>query len=1400
MPTAQQIERALDKVHDEATFIQDLLIDTLQWPIDPSVKTVEEIAYDWDKEELKAHDLDRRIVDGKVRQIALPACPWGVFIVEFKNPDIFKSGRGMTTPLRQVLAGLVPRQRKSAHLPSFFREHLLFICTHEYKYFRFVHFKDPGASFKTPPLASFGWWPGDSTKTVCNYNLPHLIYLDEKATVDDWLSEWSTAFDVERVTKKFYEDYKQIHALFRDSLKGVSEAADRTWLASVLLNRLMFVYFLQKKGFLDDGNELYLERKLAESKGKDRFHTDFLTPLFFEGFAKPPEKRSDAAKAKLGNIRYLNGGLFLEHLIERKAREAGKTISLPDSVFEQLFKLFGSFSWNLNDKPGGQDNEINPDVLGYIVEKYINQKAFGAYYTRPEITGYLCERTIHRLVLDAVNTPPQTIDSMKQAGLPVRSFKSVADLLKRLDAALATKLLDHVLPNLSLLDPACGSGAFLVAAMKALIDIYANIYGWIEFNGPPELKRRAKDDRAKHKSLDYFIKKRIITDNLYGVDIMEEAVEIARLRLFLALAASANTVEELEPLPNIDFNILRGNSLIGLMHVDATRVEAKGKTGHLGGLLFQQKSYADVLADRNRQLENYRHFSAYADDLTALRDHITAINDQAQNTLDEILLADFEGLGIKLEQATWDDEKNAEGKPMKRALQLDDIRELHPFHWAFNFDKVMGRGGFDAIITNPPWEVVKPNGKEFFEQHSELVSKKNMSIHDFQDEQKKLLKDAEIRESWLKYLNSFPHQSLYFRTAPEYSNQIGVVNGKKVGSDLNLYKLFTERCYRLLRENGQCGIVIPSGIYTDLGAKQLRSMVFEASEVRHLRSFSNERFIFEGVHHSQKFCLLLFSRGGKTDSFEASFRINPRQAVSPSELGYFLDDPAAAIHLEWELVRRLSPDALSVVEFQGTVDVSIARKVMRFPLLGADSLPHWKIRFQSEFHMTNDSHLFQAVKRSGLRPLYEGKMIHQFDHRFEYPRYWVDEASCRKAILGSVQDTGQQLDYQDFRLGFRKVARSTDERTMIATIIPPNFHAENFQSIRTYERGERIVPNEVLLYLCAILNSLVADYLTRLRVTANVNFFYIYQLPIPRPSLTDRGFGKIVRHSTMLTCVTPEYDSIAKAIGLNPPDHRGGVTDTESRAKLRLELDAMAAHLYGLNEMEFTHILGTFPLIRQSEKQATLDEFVRMRDSGEAAVFNPELAKPAIATAVDPALAVRELIKGGESATVELKTTARWNVKIGQPDKKMEQIIAKSVAAFLNSKGGTLIIGVEDNGNVYGLAEDYKISGNKGRDGFELWLMQTLLKDFGKDAAGQIEIGFHELKAPDPAQTPPPPAGSGDVCVVTAKPSPKPRFVVENGQEIFYIRTGNASNALKPSELLPYYNAHWHQGAAGDET
>jgi len=248
------------------------------------------------------------------------------------------------------------------------------------------------------------------------------------------------ALDVETVTKKFYQDFQTQHLDFLELIKGIDDERDRRWYASILLNRLMFILFLQKKGFLDQSNMNYLPDKLAQSqqRGADCFYREFLSKLFFEGFAKPKEQRSPETNALLGDIRYLNGGLFLPHQIESQYK-----IQITDKAFSNLFELFGRYSWSLNDTPGGADNEINPDVLGYIFEKYINQKQFGAYYTRTEITEYLCEQTLHQLILQKIN------HAEIPGSLPARNFETVPELLMNLEANLCHELLQKVLPKLS---------------------------------------------------------------------------------------------------------------------------------------------------------------------------------------------------------------------------------------------------------------------------------------------------------------------------------------------------------------------------------------------------------------------------------------------------------------------------------------------------------------------------------------------------------------------------------------------------------------------------------------------------------------------------------------------------------------------------------------------------------------------------------------------------------------------------------------------------------------------------------------------------------------------------------------------------------------------------------------
>lgn len=1016
---------------------------------------------------------------------------------------------------------------------------------------------------------------------------------DDNLSVVEIARRLQDAFDVEPVTKKFYKEFQEEHKQFLQHIKGINNEADKRWYASVIFNRMMFVYFLQRKSFLDNGDLNYLQNRLKQSKdkGENLFYSSFLKVLFFDSFATPEEDRDPSVEKLVGVIKYLNGGLFLQHRIEQE-----NNISIPDIAFEKVLELFAKYSWNLDDTPEGNDNEISPDVLGFIFEKYINQKAFGAYYTRPQITEYLCDRTIHKLILDRVN------DSLSDK---YRPFEDYNELIFKLDTNICRLLINDILPKLSILDPACGSGAFLVAAMKTLILVYGAVIGMIDVIGDASLKQQIKDIRDRHQSISYYLKKRIVTDNLYGVDIMEEATEIAKLRLFLALVSSAHDVNQLEPLPNIDFNIMAGNSLIGLMKVDATvfdkvQITAKAKargykqeTPDLQLSLFQSSSYytyQSILEEKNKSIELYKKHAfipgkekvggldegTHQDKrLLLLRASIDDINNKSQEKLNVLLLDEFSThLGIKYEEV------QLTGKPKKRVLNADDIAALKPFHWGYHFDKVLGRGGFDAIITNPPWEIFKPQAKEFFAQHNELVTKNKMDIKVFEKEQKRLLENPEVAAAWLEYQSQYPHVSAYFRSSEQYKNQISVVNGKKAGTDINLYKLFLEQCFNLLRTNGECGIVIPSGIYTDLGAKQLREMLFNQTNITGLLCFENRKTIFEEVDSRFKFVVLTFVKGGKTTEFPSAFMRHDVQ-----ELQRFPSNDSLPITID--MVRKLSPDSLSVMEFKNEVDVRIAEKMLKFPLLGEKIDDKWNLVLCNEFHMTNDSHLYQKEYKPGRLPLFTGKLFNQFEQTNEKPIYWIEEKEGRKSLLGRKDDNAQLMDYQGYRWVHRRIARNTDSRTLICYITPKNVFTEvNSTTLKVTETG---ISNKQMLFLCAITNSFTLDWMIRQKVTTTLNMFYIYQLPVPRLTESDRNFNEIVQRAAKLICTTPEFDELAQEVGLG--SHTNGVTDESERAKLRAELDGIIAHLYGLTEAEFAYILTTFPIVPEQVKQDALTAY-----------------------------------------------------------------------------------------------------------------------------------------------------------------------------------------------------------------
>ena len=553
-----------------------------------------------------------------------------------------------------------------------------------------------------------------------------------KIAVIKVLERVTKAFDVEKVTKRFYDEFKTEHDSFCKFLKGLEVEDELAWYASVMLNRLMFIYFIQKKGFLN-GDVNYLTNKLKESKSKgaNQFYSQFLMPLFFKGFAQEAKERPSEVNTLLGKVPYLNGGLFLPHQLEV---DHGEDISISDAAFERLFSFFNRYNWHLDYRPLRADNEINPDVLGYIFEKYINQKQMGAYYTKEDITDYICKNTIIPFLFDKLEgmrydelhpLPIKDIDSyiydvVKQEGyLPTETDREYQTRRKRYQQIkddfaagnistindLITCNLDihqfaedwangiedpvtlrafyfQCLTKVKVLDPTVGSGAFLFAALNLLEPLYEICLDKMKELGGPKYQDFAHElERVnQHPNRDYFILKSIIVNNLFGVDIMEEAVEICKLRLFLKLVAQVDEVNKIEPLPDIDFNIRTGNTLVGYASEEEIK-KAKATQLDLGGALSGIEKRIEA-ADRSlktfRDLQTKLGIPAY--ELSKAKDEVKTKLAEIQNELDRDLFA-FYG-----------------------ARDFKQFKETHkPFHWFVEFYGIMKDGGFNVIIGNPPY-------------------------------------------------------------------------------------------------------------------------------------------------------------------------------------------------------------------------------------------------------------------------------------------------------------------------------------------------------------------------------------------------------------------------------------------------------------------------------------------------------------------------------------------------------------------------------------------------------------------------------------------------------------------------------------------------------------------------
>ena len=761
----------------------------------------------WDKENLPAEPLMLKLRDGENFSVAR--------VVEKRGFVVCVCNAGVNYP-----SGKSERRRLVNQLARHHYEHLLIICG-EGRQCWTVAIRPQNRPLRTVEVE---WNEGQDIQPLME-KLDGLIFdISKEATlgITDVVDKVHNAFmeHAKKVTKDFYGCFQKELSTFSEFIQGIKEQTSKEWYAALMLNRLMFIYFIQKKRFLD-GDVNYLENRLTETKTKfgadkfhDRFYRNFLRRLFSEGLGMPESARDPELKKMLGKVPYLNGGLFDVHQVERE----NDHIEIPDKVFENLFKFFHKYTWRLDSRPTASGKDINPDVIGYIFEKYIiDRAAMGAYYTQEDVTGYITRNTVtpfllHRArekcknafdpengiwrflrenpdnyIYDAVrkgcdipdeeipenirrgldttkphlikrrkdwNTPTDEkfalpteiwretmarrkrygelkakiengdihkIDDLITYNLDIERFATDAlryyegsDFINAFYSAIAGKKAlksnHHSTPGITILDPACGSGAFLFAALNILEPLYERCIERMRDFVEEDDKLRDQGKRKgtkkhpqfrevlenieRHQNEKYWIYKTIILNNLYGVDLMKEATEITKLRLFLKLAAEAEYDPHknnlgLEPLPDIDFNIRSGNSLVGFASM---------------------RQFEEVIAIyRQPKQQKFDFYDELVKEIREQAWEVQKANEKfrkAQDSGDDSYRGSKDELSIRL--ADLNEKMNRYLAKQYGQQKEEDYRKWlqshQPFHWLTEFYGIVEEDdGFDVVIGNPPY-------------------------------------------------------------------------------------------------------------------------------------------------------------------------------------------------------------------------------------------------------------------------------------------------------------------------------------------------------------------------------------------------------------------------------------------------------------------------------------------------------------------------------------------------------------------------------------------------------------------------------------------------------------------------------------------------------------------------
>jgi hypothetical protein len=793
--------------------------------------------------------------------------------------------------------------------------------------------------------------------------------------------------------------------------------------------------------------------------------------------------------------------------------------------------------------------------------------------------------------------------------------------------------------DITVCDPACGSGHFLVAAARRIAKrVAAEETGESE---PPAAVVRAA-------------LRRVVGRSIYGVDINPMAAELAKVSLWM------EAMEPGKPLSFLDQNIRIGNSLLGVTPAllkkglpDETFKPLEGDDRKVVTALKNQNvedhsGQGYLFGPSSIQITNAALAKWVAEIVRTVPDSLVDLHIHQQR-LAQQLAQSPELRRAKLHADAWCaafvQPKNQETRTTaitqavleqfaeeRGTLDLaasEDLverltRQYRFFHWHIEFPHVFRvgggaqsvdaqtgwDGGFSCVIGNPPWEKVEVKEEEFFAAYRpDIANAANAAARKKMIEKLRSSEDDADRTLYHQFEDELRKSGGWTHLLRDSSRYPLTGRGR-----LNTYAVFAETGRTIIGARGRSGLVLPTGIATDATTAPFFGDLVRKSKLVSFLDFENEAFLLSrAVHHSVRFCLLtVCGRSGHVD--KASFAFGTR---------YIRDLPARRFSMPPEEILLVNPNTGTTPVFRSRRDAEITIDIYkRLTVLWRDDPEDnpWGLLFmQGIFNMASDSGLFHTrddLERAGwmltgniflrgderMLPLYEAKMIRYFDHRYgtyegqteaqanvgilprltpeqqddpsfiALPRYWVAEVRVEERLA-------ERWDL-DWLLGWRDICRSTDERTVICSVIPRSAVGDKYLLA---------LPTADADLLCACLSSFVLDYCARQKFAGTSLKYYLFkQLPVPVPDVfsvpagwSGRALGAWIRERVVeLSYTAYDMKPFAVDLGDNGPPFRW---DEGRRFTMRAELDAAFFRLYGIGREDVDYILETFPVVKRRD-------------------------------------------------------------------------------------------------------------------------------------------------------------------------------------------------------------------------